>query len=306
MSVPTVTLSNEVTIPAIGFGTWQLNTTNIKASLSAAIEAGYRLIDTSRSFGNEEMIGEAISELIQKKKIKREDLFITTKLPIYAHRNEITDNVIDLSLKALGTPYIDQYLIELPCAVQGDISGSLMDKNGIPIPDLAPQTETWKVLEDAYKSGKVKSIGLANFNEWQIQALYTTADVKPQILEVECHILLQQPELLAFCKKNNITVMASAPLGSPQRSSSDWKTNWPEGNVLGHPVVLDMAGKHRKTAAQICLRALHQLGAIPLPSSTNKSHIKENIDIFGFKLSSQEMEQVKAANANIRLFVYDL
>ena len=162
--------------------------------------------------------------------------------------------------------------------------------------------ETWKAIEKLYKEGKLKSIGLSNFNEQQISRILENAEIKPHNLQVECHILFPQNELFEFCKKHGITFTAYAPIGSPGRKNFMIKTEWPEGNVLGHPTVKKIAGKHKKTPAQVLLRQIVQRGISAIPKSGNPVRVRENIDIFDFELDSEDMKELGEVGPHVRLF----
>uniref|UniRef100_A0A914Q2M0 NADP-dependent oxidoreductase domain-containing protein n=1 Tax=Panagrolaimus davidi TaxID=227884 RepID=A0A914Q2M0_9BILA len=249
-------------------------------ALRAAFDIGYRYIDTAEVYKNEHIIGAVIEEYIKNGKFKREDIFITTKLPVYG-MNE-PERFIKKSLKNLNLDYIDLYLIHAPIPFENSGNdSSKKDETGNSIPALIPFYETWKVLEKFYLDGKLKSIGLSNFNEKQIQELYNQAKIKPQNLQVECHILFQQKELFEFCKKLNISLTAYAPLGSPGT------------------VVKDIARFF------ILIRQIMQRGISVIPKSVNPNRIRENFDVFDFKFTENEMAEFDLIKQNDRLFLFE-
>uniref|UniRef100_A0A7E4VHY2 Aldo_ket_red domain-containing protein n=1 Tax=Panagrellus redivivus TaxID=6233 RepID=A0A7E4VHY2_PANRE len=198
-------------------------------ALRAAFDAGYRYIDTAEIYANEQVVGAVLKEYIDAGKLKREDVFITTKLPFYGHDNP--SYFIEQSLKKLQTDYIDLYLIHSPLPMKKINEGEAIPEGVTPfvrkspgtgetvtlIPNLYPFIDTWRVLEKYYNDGKLKALGVSNFNEEQLQGLYDQATVKPQNIQVECHILFQQKSLFNLCKKLNITLTAYGPIGSPGR-----------------------------------------------------------------------------------------
>ncbi|KAE9546718.1 hypothetical protein FO519_010070, partial [Halicephalobus sp. NKZ332] len=206
------------------------------------------------------------------------------------------------SLKKLKTDYIDLYLIHNPMGfmkTEGEDSIKI-DEEGTWIPDLTVHfIETWKVLEDYYRAGKLKSIGVSNFNINQIRELWESASVKPQNLQVECHIYLPQEELLHYCKELGIVLTSYGSLGSPKRSGMVGR-----GIPLINPLVKELAGKYNKTAGQILLRQLIQRGICVIPKSSNEARIKENIEIFDFELSQEEMGRFGEIKERRRLFKF--
>ena len=176
------------------------------------------------------------------------------------------------------------------------------DANGMVVEEDVDHLETWKAMEKLYKEGKVRAIGLSNFNEEQIQRIYDNAEVKPHNLQVECHVIFPQNELFDFCKKSGITFTAYAPLGSPTRQNFMPGTEWPAGDVLNHPKVLEIAKKYKKTPAQILLRELVQRGISAIPKSVTPHRIIENISIFDFELDSEDMKTLGNIRPHVRLF----
>uniref|UniRef100_A0A914XYB7 NADP-dependent oxidoreductase domain-containing protein n=1 Tax=Panagrolaimus superbus TaxID=310955 RepID=A0A914XYB7_9BILA len=180
------------------------------------------------------------------------------------------------------------------------------DDQGNAIPALIPFIETWKVLEKYYNDGKLKAIGISNFNEKQIQELYDQATVKPQNLQVECHILFPQKELFEFCKKLNITFTAYAPIGSPGRKAIQKGESFVDESPMEHPLTKKLAEKYKKSPAQILIRQLMQRGMSVIPKSTNVNRVKENFDVLDFKFTDEEMAEFDAIKQNTRLFLFDL
>ncbi|CAD5232123.1 unnamed protein product [Bursaphelenchus xylophilus] len=307
VSVGSIPMHNGVNLPLLGYGTW-LSTDHeqLKKALRTALDSGYRYIDTAYVYGNEAPIGDVIKEYIDAGKLKRSDLFITTKLPMYANNVDRAEICIKRSLANLKTDYVDLYLIHTPTSMKAndDITGVATDENGKFIFEDVDLNQTWKILEKYYKDGTFKSIGISNFSARQIQDIYDNAEIKPMNLQVECHILFPQKKLVEFCKDKNITVTSYSSLGNPGRGAGLGKV-WVEGDCLNHPLTLELANKYNKTPAQILLRHLVQRGISVIPKSVTESRIKENIDIFDFEIQQKDQDRLLNLNENKRLLVFD-
>jgi alcohol dehydrogenase (NADP+) len=299
------TLSNGVKMPAIGLGTWQSKPGEIALAVETAIESGYRLIDTAFVYGNEKEIGESLQKLFKKGTVKREELFITTKLHMqYLHKEDV-EPMLRKQLQALQLDYVDLYLIHGPCGIK-KVEGKLFpfDQNGMIEADPVDHMETWKGMEEVYKKGLTKSIGLSNFSLSQIQRIYDESTVKPHNLQSECHGYWPQNELYELCKKLNILMTAYAPIGSPgSRQGALLQGAATERPVLmEEEIVKSIATKHKKTPSQVLLRWLIQRGINVIPKSTNAARIKENFNIFDFKLSDDEFNKLSNIPRRERLF----
>jgi len=259
-------LNNGKKIPFIGLGVYRMehNEESVDIINYALSEAKYRHLDTASYYKNEDIVGKAI----QKSGIPREELFITTKVWNDDQRNGTVREAFEKSLKELKLDYVDLYLVHWPVA----------DKF----------VETWHILEDLYKSGRVKSIGVSNFKEHHLETLKESATILPVINQVESNPYLTQEPLLNYCKKNNIQMAAWAPLGAGKV------------NLLKEPILVDLAKKHDKSAAQIILRWNFQRGVVAIPKSSNKDRLKQNIDIFNFELSADDINQINSLNKNQR------
>uniref|UniRef100_A0A914Y3T6 NADP-dependent oxidoreductase domain-containing protein n=1 Tax=Panagrolaimus superbus TaxID=310955 RepID=A0A914Y3T6_9BILA len=303
--IPTVKMSNGIELPLFGYGTWQAkDEQELEKSLTVALENGYRLIDTAFVYGNEEIIGKTLQKFYDSGKLQRSDVFVTTKLPPFFHRNDDVEKCLNEQLKALKTDYIDLYLIHSPCPCKKDPEKPMFyfDANGMIVEEAVDHLETWKAMENLNKAGKVRSIGLSNFNKEQIQRICDNAEIPPDNLQVECHILFPQNELFDFCKSKGISFTAYAPLGSPSRQNFLPNTEWPEGDVLHHPNVMEISKKYGKTPAQILLRQLIQRGISAIPKSVTPSRIIENINIFDFELDFNDIKALEDIRPHVRLF----
>uniref|UniRef100_A0AC34R2U3 NADP-dependent oxidoreductase domain-containing protein n=1 Tax=Panagrolaimus sp. JU765 TaxID=591449 RepID=A0AC34R2U3_9BILA len=288
-------------------GTWQAtDEAELDKAMRTALDIGYRYFDTAALYRNEHIIGKILEEYIKNGKIKpalyrnehiigkileeyikdgkikREDIYITTKLPLTGHDDP--GKWIEESLKNLRTDYIDF---------------------GKGKPVLIPHIETWRGLEKYYKEGKLKAIGISNFNIEQIQELYNQAEIKPMNNQVECHILHPQKELYDFCKKLNITLTAYAPIGSPGRPDAVRNGVKQEENPLEHPITVKLSKKYNKTPAQILIRQMIQRGISTIPKSTNEKRLKENFDVFDFELTKEEMDEFNTIKDDKQLFLFD-
>ena len=269
--------------------------------MRAALDIGYRYFDTAALYDNEHVIGKIIDEYIRDGKIKREDVFITTKLPLFGHDDP--GKYIEESLKKLKTDYIDLYLIHCPTPIK--ICGAEELFSGKAENVLTPHIETWRVLEKYYNDGKLKAIGVSNFNEEQLQDLYDKATVKPMNNQVECHILHPQKKLFELCKKLDITLTAYAPIGSPGRPEMLKNGVTAEQEPMAHPITKKLAEKYKKTPAQILIRQMMQRGISVIPKSTNESRLKENFDVLDFTLTEEEMEEFDSIKEDRQLFFFE-
>ncbi|KAL1131397.1 hypothetical protein AAG570_011014 [Ranatra chinensis] len=240
---------------------------------------------------NEGAIGNVLEKWLSSGKLKREELFIVTKLPGTGNRPEEVEKCIKQSLEALKLDYVDLYLIHLPVGlIAKEESGQF---------DLDMTTDhiaLWKAMESQVEAGRAKSIGLSNFNIKQIDRILKNSKIPPANIQVEMHVYFQQKELMEFCSKNGITVCAYGPLGSSGLIDFTKSMGCSTEGIyapLSDPEVKAISEVHKKTPAQILLRFLIQLGSAVIPKSSNPERIKQNIDIFDFELSSEEMEKLK-------------
>lgn len=259
----TVTLNNGVKMPIMGLGVFKVEDGNVVTeAVKAAIQNGYRSIDTASFYDNEAGVGKGIKD----SGVPREDLFITTKVWNSDHGYENTLKAFDISLEKLGLEYLDLYLIHWP--VRGKY------------------VETWKALEKLYHEGKVKAIGVSNFNIHHLEDILREGEVKPVINQVEYHPHLTQVELREFCEREGIQLEAWSPLK--------------KGELLGDPVIQRLAEKHQKTPAQIILRWDIQNNVLTIPKSIKEHRIIENADIFDFSLEEEDMQEINGLNINSR------
>lgn len=255
------TLSNGVKIPCIGYGTWQTPDGNVtRDCVRMALDAGYRHIDTAFAYGNEKSVGEGM----RISGVRREDIFVTTKHWVTERGYEKTITAVETSLKNLGLDYLDLYLVHWPCVEK--CSPEWKEINA----------ETWRGFERMYQDGKVRAIGVSNFEKKHLEALDETAAVKPMVNQLEFHPGYTQMDNILYAQSRGMLVQAWSPLGS--------------GAVLGNEALAAVAAKYNKSVAQLCVRMALQCGVLPLPKSTNAARIAANAEVFDFEISEEDMQ----------------
>lgn len=265
-AVPDIALAGGTTIPQVGFGVFEVAGDDTVASVAAALDAGYRSIDTAAVYFNEAEVGQAIRD----SGIPREDLRVTTKVWNTDQGHDNTIAAFDASLERLGLDYVDLYLIHWPC----------------PARDL--YVETWKTLETLLAGGRTKAIGVSNFQVPHLERLLTETDVLPAVNQIELHPNLQQAELREFHAHHGIATEAWSPLARGR-------------SLLGDITLEEIAGKHGVTTAQVILRWHIQLGNIVIPRSVNAGRIAQNIDVFRFALDDDDLERIAGLETGGRI-----
>lgn len=257
MAAPRIVLNNGIEIPQLGFGVWRVPNEATHEAVSTALKAGYRHIDTAKLYGNEDAVGAAIRD----SGLERDAVFVTTKVWNDDQGYDATLRAFDVSTGKLGFEVLDLYLIHWPRPHEG-LAG-----------------ETWRAMEKLYLDGRIRAIGVSNFKPPHLRVLLDTAQVVPAINQVELHPYLQQSETRAANAKYGIATEAWSPLARG-------------GALLTDPVIVGLATKHERTAAQVVLRWQLQVGNVAIPKSVTPSRIKENFDVFDFELDDQEMAAV--------------
>ncbi|XP_059479007.1 aldo-keto reductase family 1 member B1-like [Neocloeon triangulifer] len=297
MAVPLIKLNNGLTIPAFGLGTWKSKPGQVEAAVEAAIDAGYRHIDCAHIYENESEVGAAIAKKIKEGVVRREDLFITSKLWNTDHDTDRVVNACRKTLKHLQLDYLDLYLIHWPMAYKGGDALMPRGPDGNIEYSQVHYTTTWLKMEECVRIGLTKSIGLSNFNSVQIDEVLKVATIRPVALQVELHPYLPQVKLQKFCADRGIILTGYSPLGSPDRPWA--KAGDPD--LLNDPRVKTIADKHNKSPAQILLRYQIERGVSVIPKSVTKARIIENFSIFDFKLSKEEVDTLTSFDCNGRL-----
>ncbi|KAJ8936798.1 hypothetical protein NQ318_021940 [Aromia moschata] len=293
-------------MPAVGLGTWEATVeAEFETALKNALEVGYRHIDTAFAYHNEGVVGRVLNQWISSGKLKREDIFVTTKLPMHAVHQDKVEEFMKKSLENLQLSYVDLYLIHFPIAIKpSEGPPSFENLKGEDTDHLA----IWKKMEEQVDAGRTKTIGLSNFNARQIERISKSARIKPACLQVELHVYLQQRDLVQYCQKNNIVVVAYSPLGSPGYNKFAEKIGVPTKDLpdmLHDPVIKRLADKHKKTNAQVMLRYLLQRNIAAIPKSATPARLKENIDVFDFVLDAADMTSLDNLEAGEDARVYD-
>lgn len=296
MSAESINLNDGTKIPIIGIGTWKSKPGEVEQAVKDAVMIGYRHIDCARVYENENEVGAALKDLFENHGIKREDLYIVSKLWNSHHRPDLVEEGLRESLKFLGLGYLDLYLMHSPMAFKENAGLNPVDENGKLIYSDVDYVDTWKALEECVQKGLVKSIGVSNFNSHQLQRILDSCSIKPVTNQVECHPYLNQKKLIEYCHAKNITVTAYSPLGSPDRPFA--KANDP--CLMADPKVKEIAERHEKSPAQILIRYQIQRGVIVIPKSVTKSRIEENFNVFDFKLAADEMNCLESMDCNER------
>ena len=260
----TFKMYNGVEIPCVGLGTWKCKDEEARISVLSALSHGYRLIDTAAAYGNERGVGQGIKD----SGLKREEIFVTSKLRNADHGYKSTLEAFDLTLEKLGLEYLDLYLIHWPNPVQYRTTWK------------KAMQDTWKAMEELYEAGKIRAIGVSNFLPHHMDALMETAKNKPMVNQLKLCPGITQPQIVEYCNKNDIVVEAYSPFGT--------------GTIFSSDVMKEMAKKYNKSIGQICLRWCLQMGFVSLPKSANPMRIKDNAEIFDFKLKKADMQIISS------------
>ncbi|CAK8681555.1 unnamed protein product [Clavelina lepadiformis] len=298
MTAPTVRLQTGHQMPLVGLGTWKSPKGQVQAAVEHAIKCGYRHIDGAWDYGNEEEVGQAVAKMIKEDKVKREHLFITSKLWNIFHKPKLVKTAFMKSLKKLGLEYLDLYLIHNPCGEKyiSDEEKLPKDPNGAPLYDDTDYVQTWKAMEELQKEGLVRSIGVSNFNKYQIDRILRECTIPPAVNQVEMNPYLVQKDLVDFCTSKGIVITAYSPFGSPDRP---WATS-NDPVILEDPALLEIAKRLNKTVAQVILRYLIQRKAVVIPKSVTPERIKSNLKVFDFELTESDMDAVSSLDRDGR------
>lgn len=270
--IPQITLNDDITIPQLGFGVFKVDPGETERVVSAALEAGYRHIDTARIYDNEAGVGRAIAA----SGIPREELFITTKLWNDDQPTAAAHAAIDLSLSKLGLDYVDLYLIHWPAPQRGTF------------------VEAWLAMDEIARAGKARSVGVSNFMPEHLEALTAVSDRAPSVNQIELHPAFQQKETLAYTDAHGIRVEAWGPLGQGKY------------NLATLPGWVELAEKHGRSVQQIAIRWHLQCGRIVIPKTTHKERMLENLDVFDFELTDEDLAAITLTDTNMRVGAHPL
>ncbi|WP_413627741.1 aldo/keto reductase [Fructilactobacillus vespulae] len=262
----TVTLNNGIEMPMVGFGVWQNSNPDTAAVVQKALKAGYRSIDTAKKYGNEPGVGVGLKAGLAENNLSRADVFLTTKVFIGDAGYESTLAAFDKQLEDLQTEYVDLLLIHWP------VPGKYI--------------ETWKALEEIYKAGKARAIGVSNFDIEKLTNLFKHSSIKPAVNQMEFNPLQQETDIKNFCDANGIQLEAWGPLG--------------HGSSLKHPVIEELAAKYHRSAAQIIIRWELQRGVVTIPKSNHQEYIESNFQVFDFQITPEDVEKINHLNRDQR------
>lgn len=286
-------------MPNIGLGTYQMRSKEVAAAVDCALTVGYKHIDTAASYRNESSVGEALQDHLKSGKLKRKDIFVTSKLPNYSLDSEkAMQEEIEKSLDSLQLTHLDMYLVHMPW-------GSQLGPNGERIPTRQNSVEkTWRMMEKFHREGKTKAIGLSNFSIRLMDRVLSAAKIFPENVQFECHAYHQQSDIRAYCQKKNLAMTAYAPLGAPglpERYKMHCK-NAPL--LLQDERLLSIAEEIRRTPAQVLLAHVMALGCVPLPKSADLRRIEENLKATEITLSDSHMKTLAGLDSGIKYFVF--
>lgn len=263
-TIPVITLNNGVEIPQLGFGVFQIEPDETADAVVTAFDAGYRHIDTAQMYRNEAGVGEAI----RRSGLPREEVFVTSKLNNDSHDPEVAAAAFDRTLEALGTDYVDLFLIHWP------------------LPTVSDFVETWHAMEEIYRSGRAKAVGVSNFQPHHLRRLIDASTIVPAVNQIEVHPYLTQSEVRAFDSEHGIATEAWSPIA--------------QGKVLDDPTIVRIAEGHGRTPAQVTLRWHIQRGDIVFPKSVTAERIRENLALFDFELDGVDMAAIDGLNRDER------
>lgn len=308
MNVTTeIALASGSQIPSVGLGLWKIAKDEAPTVVHDAIRAGYRHLDSACDYGNEQETGQGIRAALDEGLCKREDLWVTSKLWNTYHAREHVRPALERTLSDLGLDYLDLYLIHFPIAQKfvpfekryppqwfydPDAAEPRMEPAAVPI------AETWQAMEEIQRAGLVRHIGVSNFNCQLLRDLLSFCEIRPATLQVESHPYLTQEKLLRFCHEEQIVPVAFSPLGAQAYFSIGMAQKGDA--VIEQPIVLEVAKRHAKSPVQVLLRWGVQRGTAIIPKSANADHLRENLDIFDFELSADEMASISALNCDRR------
>lgn len=303
----TLSLNSGSQLPSVGLGLWKVAKPAVGELVQQAINCGYRHFDAACDYGNEAEVGAGLAAAMQNGKCARADLWVTSKLWNTYHAAEHVRPAVERSLRDLQLDYLDLYLMHFPIALRFVPFETryppewVYDPNAAePRMEMVPVSvqETWTAMEQLVADGLVKNIGVCNFNTALLTDLLSYAAIPPAVLQVELHPYLTQEKLLRFCAERGIVVTGFSPLGASSYFSLNMAQ--PEEAVLDEPTVLEIAARHQKTAAQVVLRWGVQRGTAIVPKTSRPERLRENLDLFDFELSSDEMREISQLNRNRR------
>lgn len=307
MASDVVRLADGGALPSVGLGLWKIERPAAAEAVVQAIRAGFRHFDSACDYGNEAESGEGFAAALRDKLVRREDLWVTSKLWNTDHRREDVRPAVERTLRDLRLDYLDLYLIHFPIALEHVPHERRYPPGWVHRPDdpkprmvpaRVPLAETWQAMEDLVQAGLVRRIGVCNYNTALLRDLLNYATIRPAVLQIELHPYLAQEKLLRFCREERIAVTGFSPLGSSSYVSLGMASSG--DSVLNEPVVVEAARRHGKTPAQVVLRWGVQRGTAVIPKTTRPERLAENLAIFDFALSADEMQAISGLDRHRR------
>jgi len=298
METKQLTFENGDKIDAIGLGTWKSAPGEVGDAVKTALKVGYRHIDCAAVYGNEKEVGAALQESFSEYDIKREDVWITSKLWNTEHKPKDVIPALKQTLSDLQLEYLDLYLIHWPIAFKPGLEGFPQSDEDYLSLDEVPIIETWKAMLEAKEQGLIKHAGVSNFSIKKLKDLSATTDDAPEMNQIELHPYLQQDDMLNYCKDNGIHVTAYSPLGSSDRPDSMKADDEP--SLLENEVIHEIADKHDATPAQVLIKWAVERDTIVIPKSTNAGRIEENLSSSSLSLDEEDMAKIKKLDYHYR------
>ncbi len=294
------TLNTDNQIPLIGLGTWKAAPGEVYTAIRWALKLGYNHFDCAPIYGNQKEIGQAFHDAMEEDNLRRQDIFITSKLWNDSHQAKDVLPALHKTLEELQVEYLDLWLMHWPVAQKPGTAIPSGSDDMLSLKEV-PLEETWAEMEKAYNQGLVKAIGTSNFGSEKLQLILDKGQISPAVNQVECHPYLQQNELLDFCNKNMIALTAYSPLGSGSRSKDGNAESNNKSALLEDAVILNIAHKLNVSAAQVILAWQMQRGVIVIPKSANEARLQENLNSLNLILDNQDMEQIARLDKEYRV-----